>query len=57
MNMHAKNPGHYKVEIFINNYFCIGALEILCLKIQFKSEFGQAHCVEWLKSKHTKFIL
>jgi hypothetical protein len=57
MNMHAKNSGHYKVGIFINNYFCIGALEILCIKIQFKSEFGQAHCVEWLKSKHTKFIL
>jgi hypothetical protein len=43
--------------IFVDNYFCIGALEILCHKIQFKSEFGQAHCEEWFKRIHTKFIL
>jgi hypothetical protein len=51
MNMHTK------IHDIINNYFCIGALEILCLEIQLKSEFGQAHCVEWLKSNHTKIIL
>jgi hypothetical protein len=28
----------------------------LCLQIQFKSEFGQAHCIEWFKGIHTKFI-
>jgi hypothetical protein len=53
----CNNSGHYQVGIFINKYFCIGILGILCIKIQFKSEFGQAHCAEWLKTVHTKFIL
>jgi hypothetical protein len=44
------------VGIFINNYFYIGVLGILCIKIRFKSEFGQAHCEEWFKRIHTKFI-
>jgi hypothetical protein len=29
----------------------------LCLKIQFKSEFGQDHCEEWCKRIYAKFIL
>jgi hypothetical protein len=46
-----------QAQIFVNNYFCIGALEILCLKIQFQSEFGQVHYEEWFKRIHTKFTL
>jgi hypothetical protein len=52
----CKNLGHYKVGVFINNYFSIGILGILYLRIWFKSGFDQAHCVEGLKSNHTKFI-
>jgi hypothetical protein len=45
------------VHIFVNKYSCIWVLTILYKKLLHKSEFGQAHCVEWFNGIHTKFIL
>jgi hypothetical protein len=45
------------VYIVVNNYSYISVLIILYKKLLHKSEFGQAHCVEWFKSIHTNFSL
>jgi hypothetical protein len=57
MNPHAKNSGHSKVGLFLNNYFWMGILGILYPKIGFKSEFGQVLCIKGFKRIHGKFIL